>query len=372
MSGGNYIRSMGVRLVVVVVALLLFAVGAGSSTADDRRQREDALEAAFAHESYAPGAVVRLRVSTTADRVRLQVLRSGTEGAVTRADDVMLGTPVGPPRALGRIVAGTFVSVSVGRWPSGLYFVRLTAPGRVGYAPFVVPPRRPGEQPVALVLPTRTWQAYNLRDDDRDGTSDTWYALRGSQEARLARPFLNRGVPPHFRRYDLRFLRWLHATGRRVDVLPQEDLDEVGGWALAAAYRLLLFLGHHEYVTAAEYHAVTEFRDRGGNLAFLSANNFFWRIDVRGQTMRRVAKWRDLGRAEAALIGVQYLASDRGRRKAPWLVRPDPSPRGSSRASRCGTDASSPRGTSRSTRPHRAHRRACTWWRRSRTYSARR
>ena len=139
MSGGNYIRSMGVRLVVVVVALLLFAVGAGSSTADDRRQREDALEAAFAHESYAPGAVVRLRVSTTADRVRLQVLRSGTEGAVTRADDVMLRTPVGPPRALGRIVAGTFVSVSVGRWPSGLYFVRLTAPGRVGYAPFVVP-----------------------------------------------------------------------------------------------------------------------------------------------------------------------------------------------------------------------------------------
>ena len=96
-------------------------------------------------------------------------------------------------------------------------------------------------------------------------------------------------------------------------------------------------------MTAAEYHAVPEFRDRGGNLAFLSANNVFWRIDVHGQTMRRVAKWRDLGRPEAALIGVQYLANDRGRRKAPWLVRPGPSPRGSSRASRGGTDSSSPR-----------------------------
>ena len=71
-------------------------------------------------------------------------------------------------------------------------------------------------------------------------------------------------------------------------------------------------------MTAAEYHAVPEFRDRGGNLAFLSANNVFWRIDVHGQTMRRVAKWRDLGRPEAALIGVQYLANDRGRKRARW------------------------------------------------------
>jgi hypothetical protein len=177
---------------------------------------------------------------------------------------------------------------------------------------------------VALVLPTRTWQAYNFRDDDGDGEPDTWYAMRGGNAAGLGRPFLNRGVPPHFRRYDLRFLRWLHRTGREVDVLAQEDLHEVSGRELARAYRLILFPGHHEYVAAREYDAVTAFRDRGGNLAFLSANNFFWRIDVRGTTMRRVAKWRDLGRPEAALIGVQYKANDRGGRKGPWLVRDAP------------------------------------------------
>ena len=53
----------------------------------------------------------------------------------------------------------------VGAWPSGLYFARLAAvDGRVGFAPFVVRPRVHGEHRVAIVLPTLTWQAYNLRD----------------------------------------------------------------------------------------------------------------------------------------------------------------------------------------------------------------
>jgi N,N-dimethylformamidase beta subunit-like protein len=80
-------------------------------------------------------------------------------------------------------------------------------------------------------------------------------------------------------------------------------------------------------VTEDEYDTVTEFRDRGGKLAFLSANNFFWKIRVRGRTMTRVAKWRDLGRPEAALLGVQYRANDRGGHRSPWLVRSAPASR---------------------------------------------
>ncbi len=142
----------------------------------------------------------------------------------------------------------------------------------------------------------------------------------------LGRPFEHRGVPPHFRAYDLGFLQWLHDTGRGVDVLAQEDLDETTGAELAAAYDLVVFPGHHEYVTEAEYDAVTAFRDRGGNLMFLSANNFFWRVDVRDGVMTRVAQWRTIGRPEAALLGVQYLASDSGDSRAPWQVRPSAPP----------------------------------------------
>ena len=104
----------------------------------------------------------------------------------------------------------------VGNWRSGLYVAELSADGRIGYAPFVVRPRRLGEHRVAVVLPSYTWQAYNFRDGDGDGVADTWYADARRRTVRLDRPFLDRGVPPHYRHYDLPFLHWLERTGKRA------------------------------------------------------------------------------------------------------------------------------------------------------------
>jgi hypothetical protein len=295
----------------------------GYAAAKARRQEPDALEAAFPLESYRPGATATLRVWTATRGATLRVFHVGAEPQLTIGNGRMEGIPVNEPRRFAVLRAGTKIAVEIGDWPSGLYFAKLTSPGRVGFAPFVVRPERLGEHRVAIVLPTRTWQAYNFRDDGGDGQGDTWYATPGHLQSRLGRPFLNRGVPPHFRQYDLRFLRWLHQTGRRVDVLSQAELDGTSGEQLAAAYELLVFPGHHEYVTEGEYDAVEGFRDRGGNLMFLSANNFFWRIDLNGRTMTRVDKWRDLGRPEAGLLGVQYIGNDRGEHRGPWLVGPD-------------------------------------------------
>jgi hypothetical protein len=252
----------------------------------------------------------------------VRVFRVGPERQLTIGNKEMEGVPVSKPRRFTVLRGGSTVAIQIGDWPSGLYFAKLTSPGRVGFAPFVVRPTRLGEHRVAIVLPTRTWQAYNFRDDGGDGKGDTWYASKGHLQSRLGRPYLNRGVPPHYRKYDVRFLRWLHQTGRRVDVLSQAELDGTSGARLAAAYELLVFPGHHEYVTRGEYDAVESFRDRGGNLIFLSANNFFWRIDLHGRTMTRVKKWRELGRPEASLLGVQYIGNDQGERRGPWLVGP--------------------------------------------------
>jgi len=201
----------------------------------------------------------------------------------------------------------------------------LTAPGsRVGYAPFVLAPHTLGEHRIAVVMPTQTWQAYNFRDDNGDGRPDTWYAGWKTHRARLIRPFLDRGVPPHWKRYDAPFVRWLAHTQRQVDYLSDAELRNVeSGDALARAYTLIVFSGHHEYVTAHEYGVVTRYRDLGGNLAFLAANNFFWKITIANGVMTRVAKWRDLGRPEAALIGVQYRGNDRGEHRGAWIVQPD-------------------------------------------------
>jgi len=216
------------------------------------------------------------------------------------------------------------------RWPSGLYYAELTAlGGRLGYAPFVLVPRKIGQHRVAVVLPTQTWQAYNFRDDDGNGTEDTWYAAPSTvTTARLTRPFENRGVPPHYHYYDEPFLRWLARNRYAVDFLSDAELRATTGAALAHAYELLIFPGHHEYVTEHEYDAVTGFRDRGGNLMFLSANNFYYKITISNGLMTRVGIWRDLHRPEAALIGTQYFMCCSSRKGGTrWLVRNTPAAR---------------------------------------------
>jgi hypothetical protein len=266
------------------------------------------VEVAFRLESYRPGDRARLRFFSSARGVSIQIVHAGTETHRAPGQDMMLGTPVTRSRRIGEVRRGGQLSVGIGNWPSGFYFARLTARGgKVGYAPFVLRPRRLGEHRVAVVLPTLTWQAYNFRDDDGDGTRDTWYADRSRHTAHIARPFENRGTPRHYSRYEEPFLRWLIATGRNVDFLSDRDLRLVSSDALASAYDLLIFPGHHEYVTKHEYDVVTNFRDRGGNLMFLSANVFFCRVDIEGDVMTRVGTWRDLGRPEAQLVGVQYV-----------------------------------------------------------------
>jgi hypothetical protein len=172
-----------------------------------------------------------------------------------------------------------------------------------------------------VVLPTYTWQAYNFRDDNGDGRGDTWYAGWKQNWARLFRPFLSRGVPPHFRQYDLAFLHWLAWGNKPVDFFSDSDLGAArSARDLRRSYDLIVFPGHQEYVTTREYDLVTSYRDLGGHLMFLSADNFFWRIVRRGALMIRTAEWREIGRPEAALIGVQYIGTDEGRHRAPWIV----------------------------------------------------
>jgi hypothetical protein len=281
------------------------------------------VEVAFARESYAPRSRASLVIFNNVRGLTLQVFHAGPERAHTWGYSEMQGLPVTHPRRLDTSAGQRVVRVHIGDWPSGLYFARLTAAdGRVGFAPFIVRPSHLGTSRIAVVLPTFTWQAYNLRDDDGDGKGDTWYANWKVHTARLGRPFLNRGVPYNFRRYDLPFLHWLAWTGRDVDFMSDADLDAFSsGRELARAFDLIVFPGHHEYVTTHEYDVIESYRDLGGNLAFLSANNFFWRIVKHGNMMEKTEQWRDLGRPEASLIGAQYRGNDRGEHRGPWIVR---------------------------------------------------
>ena len=279
---------------------------------------------ALARRSYQAGQRAVLRVEADTAKLVLRVFHSSSEETATRRNDEMRGTPVGEPivRAWRRYRHRDHaIRLRVGDWPSGLYFVRATSTdGRHGFAPFVVRPTEPGEHRVAVVLPTHTWQAYNFFDQNCDGWGDTWYA-RTTDRIELDRPYLNNGVPPRFRVYDLPFLRWLRMGGKQADFYAEDDLERfASGAALRDAYDVIVFPGHSEYMTEHAYDVIEGFRDLGGNLMFLSANSFFWKVQKRGSYLDRIALWRESGRPEAALIGTQYLANDDGSCRDAFVV----------------------------------------------------
>jgi hypothetical protein len=271
---------------------------------------------------YMPGQTAVASVATDARQLEVDVLsfRNG-RGAV---DPKTGASPIAPPVALawrGHRKAPGRVRIHIGDWPSGLYFVRITSKDRrVGYAPFVVRPPVLGTSRIAVVLPTNTWQAYNFADADGDGWGDSWYVNGSFRRVDIGRPYNDSGIPLRFRDFDSPIIAWLSTRGN-VDFLTDLDLEHVAsGDLLAHVYDLIVFPGHEEYTTAHEYNVVRRFRNLGGNLMFLSANNFFWKVVFQGQVMRRVGEWRNLGRPEASIVGVQYVASNYGVHQGAYIA----------------------------------------------------
>jgi hypothetical protein len=305
--------------------LSLAARRGGSADTASAVARVLGVDAAFGRRSALPGEVVSLVVATDARQLTLQMLRSGPESEGTFSNDEIKGVPVSDPLAIdwSKNVNGPApILVEVGAdWPSGIYAARLDADdGRVGFAPLIVRPLLPVSR-VAVVIPTSTWAAYNFYDADGDGWGDTWYARWGTRHVDLTRPNTLRGVPHRYRSYDLAFQHWLALTGAVVDTYADEDIEAFAtAQDLREAYDLVAFPGHTEYATSRLYTMIERYRDLGGNLLFLSANNFYRRVDRRHHMLTLINTWRKLGRPEAALCGAQYVGSDQGSFRQPFTV----------------------------------------------------
>jgi N,N-dimethylformamidase beta subunit-like, C-terminal len=324
--------------VVAAVAVVFGAVLGPSNAATGQ------LLAGFQRRSYAPGQTAVLAVSGgQTNRATLQLFRAGASGTPGPAaapgwDKNTFGKPVTAPRRVARPRSGGRWLVPVrldSSWPSGAYVARLSWGTHSDYAPFVLRPRRLGTARVLVVEPTNTWHAY----DDFDG--DSWYLNSSVHVIDLSHPFSSSrvngkpvpaGLPEQFERFDVGYLRWYWHSGYRADFVSDDDLEHISNARQLSHYRLIVFAGHEEYVTAHTFDLITAYRNAGGNLAFLSANNFFYAVKVSGNTMTGRTPWRDLGRPEAALIGAQYAGWDEGNypnrpyhitntAAAPWLFK---------------------------------------------------
>jgi hypothetical protein len=296
--------------------------------------------------SYAAGDVLTLHVSTTASRFDVLIYRDGaSQEVVHRAVDVP-GSRHETPDDAYATGCGWPAALEIElpqEWPAGAYVVELTAADERGTATqdgfFVLRPRRGARtNPIAVVLATYTWQAYNdwggasaYSLDPLESGEDASSQLRSPRSAEgfsprlsLQRPWA-RGLirvpcgaprmtiaePPPigwapryefaewalangyshwsacagWARYDGHFVRWAESHGYAIDLLTQWDLDRDP--ECLAGYACVVTLGHDEYWTAAGRGQLDAFVEQGGAYARL-AGNIFWQIRLEDDGMTQV------------------------------------------------------------------------------------
>ncbi|HET6507842.1 MAG TPA: N,N-dimethylformamidase beta subunit family domain-containing protein [Baekduia sp.] len=300
--------------------------------------------------SYAPGETLTLHVSTTASTFDVLVYRDGAEREVVHRATGLPGTVHPTPEDAYASGCRWPASVSVeipGTWRSGGYVVELTVADERGTATqdgfFAVRPAAPSA-PIAVVLATYTWQAYNdwgggsaySRDrapaaaDDpgaaghaaesssqrsADGFSPRLSFDRPWARGLIRRPLgaprvaMGATAPPGWalRReqgewsiangysywsgaagwddFDAPFVRWAERQGYAIDVLTQWDLDRDPD--CIKAYNCVVTVGHDEYWTATGRRALDTYVEQGGRYARF-AGNILWRIRLEDEGTAQV------------------------------------------------------------------------------------
>ena len=309
--------------------------------------------------AYAPGATVRLHVSSTAPSYRLEVIRDGAaETSVLKHENLAARWQDTPDQCsvVGCGWEASFEFRVEESWPSGAYRITLTAEGRDGkpircHHLFILRPalgRKPGR--VLQVAATGTWTAYNTWGGSNHyqgitGPNRDQYATTVSIERPFCRGFalLPADAPrvpleiytppaatpryPHMEwafangyskkyassgwaSYDSHFFRWAERAGYAVDLASQHELHFEP--EILDGYDCAVFVGHDEYWTWEMRDAVDAYVERGGHAARF-AGNFMWQTRLEDNGKRQTCyKYR--ARAEDPV----YRSADPSRTSGCW------------------------------------------------------
>ena len=230
-------------------------------------------------------------------------------------------------------------------WRSGLHVAKLrNAAGFQTCVPFVVRDDA-ATHDVLVLLPFTTYQAYNEYPKDKQTGASLYYAWengrlyseeKAATKVSFDRPYHVTGLPANFD-LDTSFAawveRWAEENGRTVGYADSADLH--GGSVDPTRPKAMVFPGHDEYWSAEMRDALDRGIAAGVSVAFLAANNVYWRIRLEdgGRTVvcyknrpdpgasspnERTTQWRKIGRPEQAVLGAQYVSTLNG--TAPLVV----------------------------------------------------
>jgi hypothetical protein len=247
-----------------------------------------AIEGWADHASAAAGERVRLYVSTTARRFRVEAYRMGWYGGrgarlVWRSGRLAGRHQPPPVRTPGTNMVATrwrpSLTIPIGpAWPPGVYLLKLVAATGQRYVPLTV---RDDPSHAALVVQNAvtTWQAYN-----RWGGRSLYVGPDGSLETRsrvvsFDRPYAAGQGAGDFLGNELPLVRLVESLG--LDVTYWTDIDLHQHPERLLAHRALVSLGHDEYWSTRMRRGAEAARARGVNLAFLGANAVYRHIRLR-------------------------------------------------------------------------------------------
>ncbi|GAA1751088.1 N,N-dimethylformamidase beta subunit family domain-containing protein [Agromyces humatus] len=283
------------------------------------------------------GGVAAVAVSTSFASYRASVVRlaPGT-GPQTVRDPVTLAGAIrtlpGDYRSAGCDWPESFSFDVPAEWPSGLYSVRVQAPGGLARdIPFTVRPALP-TAPIAVLLPTLTYRAYNHWGGHNQytvGQPGTRRALSMLTPQRRV-PVAAYGRRDHTWYSDQLLLRWMSAQGISYDVYEDEDLHASGDWLLG--YQALVLPTHPEYWTETMRTNLIGWLGTGGRLMYLGGNGIYERVTYDTSTSTATFRnadgsrdeYRELGLPESQIFGVAYDPTTWGSFAAYRVVRDHP------------------------------------------------
>ncbi|MBJ7452334.1 MAG: immunoglobulin domain-containing protein [Blastococcus sp.] len=313
------------------------------SRADQWAGRVDSIDGWVWPLSAAPGEDLDLHVGTAAGvRYRVEFYRLGWYGGAggrlmaclpdcgTDKAGIVQPLPPAPDPVTGEVSPDWSLTDEFtvpASWPSGFYMaaLKVTSGNGTGSArrlPFVV--RAPSSQNsrVVVIVPVNTWQAYNGWGGNALYDNHSADGQRASHVS-FERPWME-GVEQSTWRYDeLNLVRFLERNDVDVSYITDQDVSTDPG--VLDGHNVVMTSGHDEYWTKEHFDALEDARDAGQNLAFMGANIGYWQVRYAngGRTMigykslddpiadpaLKTARFRDTGRPECTLLGVQYMAS---------------------------------------------------------------
>ena len=253
------------------------------------------IEAYTDKKSYLPGETIRFHVSTTTDTYSIEIRKEQWQRKVVAKATNLPGKyyPM-PPYEQQSWATGANWPISYSwvipqEWENGNYLAFFYTPGAnyaSAYHPFIVRTRVPGSHSkVVFVMNYNNRQAYN-----RWGGKSLYLSLVPDDSHNAVAVSFLRPFADSYGRGNGYWGQWeltsqLIADGFDPEFITECDISS--NPAILRTYHVVVFSGHHEYISRNTYDALEAHHQRGGHLAFFSANDIYWQIrfEDNGNTM---------------------------------------------------------------------------------------